>query len=77
MALTKTNPGIYDTNNVVPISGRAPRFGNSSSLSCVELCAGGGGQALGLEWSGFAHQALVEIDAHCCETPASTGPTGR
>lgn len=34
----------------------------------VELCAGAGGQALGLEQAGFTHDALVEIDAHCCNT---------
>lgn len=32
------------------------------SLSSIELCAGGGGQALGLEGAGFGHEALVEID---------------
>lgn len=37
-------------------------------LTSVEICAGAGGQALGLEWAGFAHQALVEIDRHCCNT---------
>lgn len=34
----------------------------------VEICAGAGGQALGLEQAGFHHQALVELDAHACET---------
>lgn len=37
-------------------------------LSSIELCAGAGGQALGLESAGFAHGALVEIDKHCCAT---------
>jgi DNA (cytosine-5)-methyltransferase 1 len=37
-------------------------------LSSVELCAGAGGQALGLERAGFDHEALVEIDSSCCQT---------
>ena len=35
-------------------------------LTSIELCAGAGGQALGLERAGFAHTALIEIDKHCC-----------
>ena len=37
-------------------------------LKSLEICAGAGGQALGVEQAGFAHEALVEIDKHCCET---------
>lgn len=37
-------------------------------LTSIELCAGAGGQALGLELAGFDHVALVENDARCCET---------
>lgn len=35
-------------------------------LSCVEICAGAGGQALGLEMAGFNHVALVEYEKDYC-----------
>ncbi|GLS86816.1 cytosine-specific methyltransferase [Cypionkella aquatica] len=43
-------------------------------LQSIEMCAGAGGQALGLEQAGFGHQALVEIDAHCCNTLRANRP---
>jgi DNA (cytosine-5)-methyltransferase 1 len=39
-----------------------------SQVTCLEICAGAGGQALGLEQAGFEIKALVEIDAACCKT---------
>ena len=37
-------------------------------LTSVEICAGAGGQALGLEQAGFTHVALVEYEADYCDT---------
>ena len=37
-------------------------------FSSIEICAGAGGQALGLEVAGFEHKALVEIDKNACNT---------
>lgn len=38
------------------------------SLTCVEICAGAGGQSYGLEQAGFGHSVAVEYDVHACET---------
>lgn len=37
-------------------------------FTSIELCAGAGGQALGLEKAGFEHLCLVENDHHACKT---------
>lgn len=34
----------------------------------IEICAGAGGQAIGLEKAGFEHLALVELETIACET---------
>ena len=36
-------------------------------LTCVEICAGAGGQALGLDMAGFHHVALVEYEKEYCD----------
>ena len=37
-------------------------------LSSIEICAGAGGQALGLSMAGFQHVALVEYEKEYCDT---------
>ncbi len=39
-----------------------------SHLSCLEICAGAGGQSSGLELAGFGHELAVEIDPDACQT---------
>jgi DNA (cytosine-5)-methyltransferase 1 len=40
----------------------------------VEICAGAGGQALGLERAGFEHALVLELDAAACATLRSNRP---
>jgi len=49
------NAGMRDTTVI-------PKF------STIEMCAGAGGQALGLHRAGFSHSILVEIDEFACRT---------
>lgn len=37
-------------------------------FTSVEICAGAGGQALGVEWAGFHPVALVELEKEYCAT---------
>ncbi|MEU3373830.1 DNA (cytosine-5-)-methyltransferase [Streptomyces sp. NPDC006660] len=38
------------------------------TLTSIEICAGAGGQAIGLHSAGFKHLALVEIDGNAAQT---------
>jgi DNA (cytosine-5)-methyltransferase 1 len=44
------------------------------TLTSLELCAGAGGQAVGLEAAGFRHAGLVDNDPHCTATLALNRP---
>ena len=37
-------------------------------FTSIEICAGAGGQAIGIEKAGFKHLVLIEIDSDACKT---------
>ncbi len=43
-------------------------------FTSIEICAGAGGQAIGLEQAGFDHLALVEIEPLACQTLSKNRP---
>ncbi len=51
---------------MIHINLRMPK--KKKKLTSIEVCAGAGGQAVGLERAGFDHIALVEIEAQFCNT---------
>ena len=40
----------------------------AAEYTSIEICAGAGGQALGLHQAGFRHKLLIEIDETACKT---------
>jgi DNA (cytosine-5)-methyltransferase 1 len=46
----------------------AARSDDVSDLTCLEICAGAGGQSYGLELAGFGHAVALEIDPDAAET---------
>lgn len=47
---------------------------SKDSLNCIEICAGAGGQALGLSEAGFKHVALVEYEEDYCSVLKQNRP---
>jgi len=45
-----------------------------TDLEVIEICAGAGGQALGLERAGFEHALAVELDLAACATLRANRP---
>ncbi|BCK54243.1 cytosine-specific methyltransferase [Nocardia wallacei] len=52
-------PKQHDTTGMLPLE---------QGFTSIEICAGAGGQAVGLHQAGFRHLALIEIDEHAVET---------
>ena len=62
------------------VTRRRPRPAQVPQPTSLEICAGAGGAALGIERAGFGHIAVVEIDRHACDTlrePAVVGRSSR
>lgn len=72
--IIRFNFGVFDgssslcyLNHVLVLSCYRGDF-LETQLTSLELCAGAGGQASGLEMAGFGHEGVVEIDRDCCVT---------
>ncbi len=78
------NYRFYDEDSINKISFlRAVKAGNTEAhthihpkrkITSIELFAGAGGLALGMEWAGIDHLLLNEIDKYACQTLRTNRP---
>lgn len=59
---------MFEPNRQEKPTGQPLGADGRPGYTSVEICAGAGGQALGLDRAGFRHLALVESDPWCCQT---------
>lgn len=67
-----SNAALSDSFDGFPFS--TPQGRQVPELSVLELCAGAGGQSLGLESAGFSHVAAIDNDVDACITLARNRP---
>lgn len=53
---------------------QSPSAVGARKLTCLEICAGAGGQAIGLDRAGFSHVALVEYERDYCAVLKANRP---
>jgi DNA (cytosine-5)-methyltransferase 1 len=73
IVMNRTSDVLHELTSIAMVLDEAVTK-NRNNFTSIELCAGAGGQARGLEMSGFRHLALVDNDPHSCATLRTNRP---